>query len=78
MANRSSKILQSIKFYYDYIDEIAACDGILYKDTTSKYHITHTQKKALVKILSASCSDCILRAVWNVSWCPGMFAASKC
>lgn len=47
--------LPSIKLYCDYIDEIAACDGILYKDTASKYH----KHKILLcwKTLSAGCRD---------------------
>lgn len=36
----AAQILPSIKFYCDYTDEIAAYDGVLYKDTTLKYHIT--------------------------------------
>lgn len=43
----AAQILPSIKLYCDYIDEIAAYDGILYKDTASKYHIT--QNIALLK-----------------------------
>lgn len=48
----AAQILPSIKLYFDYIDEIAAYDGILYKDTASEYHIT--QNIALLK--NAKCS----------------------
>lgn len=43
----AAQILPSIKLYCDYIDEITLHDGILYKDTASKYHIT--QNTALLK-----------------------------
>jgi len=43
---KGAQILQSIKLYCDYIDEIAVYDGILYKDTASK---CVTQNIALLK-----------------------------